>query len=262
MVRTEANNDLIQTGVPGTNTASWGRARFGGPGIEAHQPYPSLQKEARPMSDADIRALTGELEGLRGIRRVLVETRDGQIKTIHVESDLSRRAKTISADIQSTLALMGIQLDYKKISIVEPKETRNEPVPLAAPASRPHRIVLKQVLSTTGPGGEVRATCVLRFKAHDISGIFSGRGGSMEEAVVSCMLNAFQPLLAPHVLSVEAVKTDLSLNTVGVVLCLSYADKRKESLTGMVKISDGDVVTAAAKAFLAATNRRVEVLLN
>lgn len=214
------------------------------------------------MISTDYRTLTTELETLRGIRRVLVETRDGRIKTIHVESDLSRRAKSISADIQSKLAFLGIPLDYKKISIIEPKESRigSDRVPISRiNAAPPARIILKQVTANEDPSGAIRAVSVLLLEGRQFTGTYNGPGAA-EMAVALSMVNAFEPLVAPHTLVVESVKIDSALDTLGIILTLRYADKREETLTGMVKISD-NVSLAAAKAFLAATNRRVEHLL-
>lgn len=219
--------------------------------------------EARAEANVDYQALASELEGLRGVQRVLVETRGGAVKTIHVESDLTRRAKAISADIQSKLAFMGLSVDYKKISIIEPKESRVRPAAAIAVSGfqPPRRLILKQVMAAVDQSGITSAHCVLKCESGELPGSFSGAGVPVESAVASCMLTIVQPLIHPHVLRVDVVKVDPALETVSIILTLTHTDNRSEDLTGMVKITGGDLACATAKAFLSATNRRIEVLL-
>lgn len=208
-----------------------------------------------------VQRLERAIERIEGVStaRVILEMRD-QIAEVHVIGSSSRHPKLLVRDIESLLcARFGIQVDYRKISVVQlPEKDANVSDRLlfvAAASSESTGSV--QVTLETDEGHHIGEALLERMAS--ASGAVSN-DHAFATAAARATLDALQKALDPHVdLSVLGVQT-VNADDQSICLVILQADDRSgercEHLTGTCLIR-GALAEAACRATLDALNRRL-----
>ncbi len=186
-----------------------------------------------------------------GISEVKVHLEEDEVSEIHVLSDSRRHPKQIVRDIESTLAAqMGIQIDWKKVSIAQIDDYENPK----------HRLVL-DTLHVKMKGDTAEIQVELLEGENSLVGSVAGLASQRQRlrSAVMATLEAVQGSLS--------TATHLSIEDVGIVnttdakavitIVLVVREKREELLVGCAYVRR-DEVEAAARATLCALNRRLE----
>lgn len=191
-----------------------------------------------------------ELCSITGIReaRVLLDD-DSSIGEVHVIASPRRSAKKVVRDIESFLVVRyGYRIDYRKISLVQPVE----------------RTVVDRVSLTRVEQIQQATNTFIEIELRNGQKCYQGQAivdNDLALAAGTATINALNTLFAPRT----------PLNLVGIQMVTFGA---REAITAYVTNQEGanehmfgttlvrqSVVEAAARAILAATNRRLSNLL-
>ncbi|MFO7918351.1 MAG: hypothetical protein R6V13_09745 [Anaerolineae bacterium] len=199
--------------------------------------------------------LQRSLERIKGVFSAsVVRDHNGQITEVHMEASPSRHPKQIVRDTESLLyTRFGIDLDYRKISLVQLEE--------AADAEERLRLVSADLLSDEEG---VRVVLGNRDKLYRGVAALPASGASEDEAAVivaaEATLDAMQKIVG-YVVPLQLDDVFL-VPTDGQSVCLTIvsasSSQGRERLTGTAIVRD-NICEAASKATLDAINRRLVI---
>ncbi len=216
------------------------------------------EKAAQKVSVTEIESLLCQLPGILSTRVVVNDW--GAVEEVHVLATTERTAKQVVRDVESSLAAKwGLNIDHKKISVAQVEEKKDEPRPTRL------KLVGMQVRTDTG---NVRLR--VQVSLEDSEGnAYAGEAqgpnsqtASMRaaaDAVVQALTKAAGPG-AGFVLEDVALISMRDYKVVVAMVTLLDSRGNEQVLTGSC-IADVDLVEAAARATLDATNRRLQKLM-
>lgn len=178
------------------------------------------------------------------------------IDEVHIVSDGTRPPKQLVRDIESALLVqLGINLDHKKISVVQFAEKET------VPSSLPARLRLNSVrLATEGRTAE--AVVSIAAGANCLSGTASGPNTTKNRLrlVALATLDAIEAYRGAEKFCLEDIQKAGVAGREALMVAVSLVtEKGEEGLIGAAFLS-GDDREAAAKATLDAINRRLAAM--
>lgn len=202
----------------------------------------------------DIREMEDLIKNLKSVINCrIIEGDDNLIKEVHVVANESRSAKQISRDVQSIIAAVySIQVDYKKISIAQVKETNQD--------LQERRLKIKSIESVTSQSKH-KVKVILEKDKEEYVGEGDGMNNSTlclrrtGEAAVKAIENFMQE---ESILSLDDIKTIDIANIKTIVVALTvYTEDRSVEFCGSSILSH-DPFECAVRAVLDAINPLVE----
>jgi len=233
--------------------------------------WSAMRKGSLPPNPAAVEERINLVRGVYASQVILSPT--NEIQEIHVLASSRRNPKQIVRDIESLmLVIFGVRLDYRKISLVQVDEARFE--------QWSPRVRLQQVRMTTEHGNR-RAQVNLQLGPREVTGEAVGeRSDALGDAELAAQatLRAVRELsdAMPEIRLQELRGIELQSGR-AVLVCLEVVVPEGEQplfdasqnrlgaaglegrLLGAAWVR-GDLPTAAARAVLAALNRRLPVL--
>lgn len=212
--------------------------------------------------DAVLAKLEEEIGKVPGVRGVRVIGRDEPTE-IHIVAASDRSAKQIVRDVQSlATAGIGLSIDHRIISIVQPDERREPPPPPPAPRRGVGRPLLEEVVLAS-KGGEGWVKVVLKWRDGEVTQGTEAAGEARESrawGAASAAQGALRPVLDPARSSLHV--EEVVVQKIGAIDAVTVRVSWSEGgiprvLLGIALVQD-DVATAAVRALLHAVNRRLE----
>jgi hypothetical protein len=217
------------------------------------------------ISAEQIEDVIRQLKDVVSVRAILAPT--GNIEELHVLVNARKAPKQFTRDIQSALiAHLGIQVDYKKISIAQ-AHSRSTFAGIAPSLSfssgyAPAKARLRFAdVSLSVQGTRAEATVRLHQADQVFTGVAAGHASSHNQLrlTATAAIRAVENKLSEDgTMVVEDVLTNIMLAGRPAVLVLvsTMSDRGEEYLTGSALVRQ-DIGKAVANATLDAVNRRM-----
>lgn len=211
-------------------------------------------QKANRASNVATQSLQRSLERIRGVLSAgVVRDHEGNIAEIHMEASPSRHPKQIVRDTESLLyTRFGIDLDYRKISLVQLEEPdMAERLRLVSATMLPEKEGVRVVLGS----GDKLYRGMAELSA-------SGTAGDevITTAAARATLGAMQEIvgdIVPLQLD-DAFLVPTDEESVCLVVVSASSSRGQEHLTGTAILRD-NILEAASKATLDAINRRLTI---
>ncbi|HHU49419.1 MAG: hypothetical protein ACOYEH_03425 [Caldicoprobacterales bacterium] len=199
--------------------------------------------------------LLNKIPGIINTRIIVGE--DGNLKEIHVLSDLSRGPKQIVRDVQSALiAGCNLSVDHKIISVAQVEDNRI--------GIQEFRLAIDSI-QVFSRKGKMEACVLLKNDDQVYEGIAVGGNSALGRlrVVAEAVLRAIHKFLNQEFLFVlsDVVRINLADRKAIAVSILHFSSQGEEYLSGLAFIRN-DENEAVVKASLSAINRRLTVYMD
>lgn len=202
----------------------------------------------------DLREIEDLIKNLKGVLNCKITTDDMQIiREVHIVADESRGAKQISRDIQSILvAVYGVELDYKKISIAQVK---------GAVYEQPERRLRIKAIERYSMQSKYHVKIVLEKDGDEFTGECTGMNNAalcLRRTGEAALLAVEKFLGEDGILSLDDIKViDLTNIRMVAVAMTAYTEERGVEFCGCA-ILGHDNFDCVVRAVLDAINPLVE----
>lgn len=207
-----------------------------------------------PRVQAELEATLRRIPGVNAVRVVLEA---GTLTEIHVLARPGRGPKQLVRDVQSVvLAHFGIDVDYRKISVVQLAEITSvqpdEEPPAPAPAAR--RIELAGVTwEVTGARGEARVR--LDVNGREVTGVARGAASNALTLGAKAVLDAAAGLFEDAWIELDGADVVEVNGEKLVVVAARMITRKDEHVLSGTAVVRYDLVHSSARACLAALDR-------